>query len=257
MQARVPGSVGEEAVQHHGKAKVRNHGQRTTDAPELGNLTFSFLLAVDVEGFSQRYAAEQARVQDDLEDAITQAATNVGLARGRWYRQPRGDGELAVLPQGVNGLSLVVDYPHALASAIAEVNRARNQRPRLRIRLAIHHGAVVSGRFGPVGTAPIVISRLVDAEILRQQLRKRTDLDIALIVSGTVYDEVVQSRLHSMNPEAFRRAIVRTKGVSYIGYLYQDTLATQDHRIPLPRVPKVLAEPPSPTAMPTDYRSAP
>jgi class 3 adenylate cyclase len=230
--------------------------RRITDAPELGNLTFSFLVAVDVEGFSQRYAAEQARVQDDLEGAISEAATNVGLARGRWYRQLRGDGELAVLPQGVNGLSLVAEYPQALASAIAEVNREGNRRSRLRVRLAIHHGAVVSGRFGPVGSAPIVISRLVDAEIVRQQLCKHTDLDIALIVSGTVYDEVVQSRLHGMNPEAFRRTIIRAKGVPYVGYLYKDALATHNHKIPLEWEPKVLEEPPR-SAMSADYRSAP
>jgi hypothetical protein len=223
--------------------------QGSANAPELNNMTFRFLVAVDIEGFGQRYAAEQAHVQDDLEDAITQATVNVGLARGRWYRQPRGDGELAVLPQGVNVLSLVADYPHALASAIGEINRMSNRNSRLRVRLAIHHGAVISGRFGPVGTAPIVISRLVDAEIVRQQLRMRADLDIALIVSGTIYDEVVRSRFHNMKPEAFRRSTIRSKGISYVGYLYQDLPATQNFRIPLPRELKMSAKALTPTAM--------
>ena len=70
---------------------------------DLESLAFRFLVAVDVAGFSQRSVAEQARAQDDLEIAMTQAAASVGLERERWYRQPRGDGELAVLPQGVNG----------------------------------------------------------------------------------------------------------------------------------------------------------
>ena len=30
---------------------------------------------------------------------MAEAAASAGLDRGRWYRQPRGDGELAVLPQ--------------------------------------------------------------------------------------------------------------------------------------------------------------
>jgi hypothetical protein len=120
-----------------------------THMPGLESLAFRFLVAVDVAGFSQRYAAEQARAQDDLEMAMTQAAASAGLARGRWYRQPRGDGELAVLPQGVNGLSLVADYPGKLASSVADVNRG-NRGPRLKLRLAIHHGAVAPGRFGPM-----------------------------------------------------------------------------------------------------------
>jgi hypothetical protein len=94
---------------------------------------------------------------------------------------------------------------------------------------------VAPGRFGPVGTAPVVISRLVDAEIVRQQLRERSDLDIALIFSATVYDEVIQSRLCDLNPEAFRRVAIKTKGITYVGYLYQDIIAPPDSMISVQR----------------------
>ena len=141
---------------------------------------------------------------------MIQAAATTGLERERWYRQPRGDGELAVLPQGANGLSLVADYPRKLAASVANVNGA-NSRARLRLRLAIHHGAVAPGRFGPVGTALVAISRLVDAEVTRQQLRQQNDSDIALIVSATVYDEIIQSRLHNLDPGAFRPSALPSK----------------------------------------------
>jgi hypothetical protein len=200
--------------------------RRRISAQGLQGLAFRFLVAVDVAGFSQRYAAEQARVQDDLETALSQAAASVGLERERWYRQPRGDGELAVLPQGVDGLSLVADYPSKLASSIAEINRA-NRGPRLRIRLAIHHGAVAPGLFGPVGAALVAISRLVESEAVRQQLRQRSDLDIAMIVSATVYNEVIQSRLRDLDPEPFRRVVIRAKGISYVGHLCQSNLGLQ------------------------------
>lgn len=193
-----------------------------------GGLSCRFLVAVDIEGFSQRAAAGQARVQDDLERAMARAAASTGLDRGRWYRQPRGDGELGVLPEDIDGLSLVARYPRELAAAVAAVNRAREGGPRLRVRMAIHHGAVAPGRFGPVGAAPVVVSRLVDAETVREQLRQRSDLDIALIVSAYVYDEVVQSRLCDLNPETFRRATMKAKGIAYAGYLYQDNFAPRD-----------------------------
>jgi hypothetical protein len=196
----------------------------TRQVQGFGSLAFRFLAAIDVEGFSQRHTAEQAQTQDNLEHAMRKAAADAGLDLKRWYRQPRGDGELDVLPEGADGLSLVADYPRMLATAVAAVNQAGKNRSRLRVRMAIHHGAVAPGRFGPVGAAPIAISRLVDSEIVRQQLRQRGDLDIALIVSATVYDEVVQSRLRDLHPEAFRRAIIRAKGITYIGYLCQDIL---------------------------------
>ncbi len=193
-----------------------------------GGLACRFLVAVDIEGFSQRAAAGQAKVQDDLERAMTRAAASTGLDRGRWYRQPRGDGELDVLPEDIDGLSLVARYPRELAATVAAVNRARERGPRLRVRMAIHHGAVAPGCFGLVGAAPVVISRLVDAKAVRQQLRQRSDLDIALIVSTYVYDEVIQSRLCDLNPEAFRRAAIKAKGIAYTGYLYQDNFGPRD-----------------------------
>jgi hypothetical protein len=208
--------------------------------PLPDSLAFRFLVAVDVAGFSQRHAAEQAKAQDDLEMAMAQAAASAGIGRERWYRQPTGDGELAVLPPGVDSLSLLADYPRALADSVADINRA-NRSARLRLRLAIHHGAVAPGRFGPVGTSLVAISRLVDAEVVRQQLRQRSDLDIALIVSATVYDEVIQSRLHDLDPEAFRRVLVRAKNISYIGYLCQSDLSLPQSGVPVSRQP-VLAD---------------
>lgn len=210
--------------------------RRNTHTPDLESLAFRFLVAVDIAGFSQRHAAGQARAQDDLEMAITQAAASAGLERERWYRQPSGDGELAVLPQGADGLSLVADYPRDLAASVANVNRA-NRAPRLRLRLAIHHGAVAPGRFGPVGAALIVISRLVDAEVTRQQLRQQSDLDIALIVSAAVYDEVIQSRLHNLDPETYRRVLVKAKGIPYVGYLCQGDLSLREPEVAVSREP--------------------
>jgi class 3 adenylate cyclase len=189
---------------------------------DLRGLEFRFLVTIDAEGFSRRPAVEQARVQDGLERAMSRAAADAGLHRERWYRQSRGDGEFAVLPEGTDGLSLVADYPDRLASALVAVNDERKSEPRLRVRMAIHHGAVASGPLGPVGTAPVVIARLVDAEPVRRLLSQRSDLDIALIVSDTVYNEVIQSRLHDLDPETFRRVIVRAKGNTYAGYLRQD-----------------------------------
>lgn len=192
-------------------------------------LTFRYLVAVDIEGYSQRDTAHQARAQDALERALSRAADSAGLRREHWCRLPGGDGELAILPEDTDGLALVADYPRELASSLVGVNRDSRD-PRLRLRLAIHHGAVAPGCFGPVGKSLITISRLVDSESVRQQLRQRSDLDVALIVSATVHDEVIQSGLCDLDPGSFRRARVRAKGISYVGYLCEKNLV-----LPQPR----------------------
>jgi class 3 adenylate cyclase len=198
--------------------------------PIISGLVFRFLTAIDIEDFSRRPAVDQAKLHDDLEYAMSEAAASTGLDRKVWYRELRGDGELAVLPADTNGLSLVADYPRRLASVFAEINRAADHRPRLRARMAIHHGTVYPSRFGPVSSGPTTVSRLVDAQVLRHVLRDQIDLDIALIVSAAVYNEIVQSRFGELDPAMFRRARTRIKGNSYIGYLYSANLCDSRSR---------------------------
>jgi hypothetical protein len=201
--------------------------QGTGASQVISSLAFRFLAAIDIEGFSRRSAAEQAELQDNLDYALSEAAASAGLDRKFWYRQPCGDGELAVLPADTDGLSLVADYPRSLASVLADINRSADQRSRLRVRIAIHHGTVYPGRFGPVGRGPIIVSRLVDAQVLRQTLSERNDLDIAFIVSAAVYDEIVQSRFSELNPTMFQRTSIRIKDDRYVGYLYSTKYNSQ------------------------------
>jgi len=51
-------------------------------------------------------------------------------------------------------------------------------------------------------------------------LRQRTDIDIALIVSDAVYNEIIQGRFRELDPKMFRRTSIRIKGNCYVGYRY-------------------------------------
>ena len=193
----------------------------------ISGLAFRFLAAIDIEEFSKRSAAEQAKAQDNLEHVTSEAAASAGLDRSRWYRQPGGDGELVIFPADADGLSLVAEYPRCLVSALGQVNRSAGQSPRLRVRLAIHHGTIYPGScFGPVGRGPTTVKRLLDAPVLRQRLKRQTDLDIAWIVSDAVYNEIVQSRFHELDPADFLRTKARIKDASFVGYLFSATSAS-------------------------------
>jgi class 3 adenylate cyclase len=206
-------------------AQAGTLGPRLTDVSRPSwsadlRLSYHFLAAVDIEGFSRLSTLAQVEVQTDLGRALDSAATSAGFDRHQWKTQVSGDGELAVLPPDVDGPCLVADYPRALGEALADLNRTRKEGYRLRVRLAIHHGTLAAGRFGSVGQAPIVVSRLLDSDVLRHQLAARGDLDLVLIVSSSLYEEVILSRFRGLDPAAFEKVNVVIKGNSYAGYIW-------------------------------------
>lgn len=183
-------------------------------------LVYRLVLAVDVEKYSRRPAMDQLRVQNDLRDVLEKAADQAGLARRRWQKQVRGDGELAVLPPDVDVARVVGDFVRHLDAALAELNTGRAGRP-LRLRVAIHHGTLAPGPFGPIGDAPIVVSRLLDAAPLRQALAQRGDGDLALVVSQSLYNDVVRTGFCSFRPADFHPIRVTCKGVCHRGQVYR------------------------------------
>ncbi|RAY13661.1 hypothetical protein DPM19_18510 [Actinomadura craniellae] len=186
-------------------------------------LIYRLLMAVDVENHPDREVREQLQVHEDLSAVLDAAAEQVGLDRPRWEKQKRGDGELAILPEEV-GVAVVGDFVSALEERIAEINAARPVRPWLRIRLAIHHGTLTPGPFGPAGDAPIVISRLLAAPPVHRLLREREDLDVALVVSSTIYRNVIKTGFCSLDPRHFAPMQTTIKRVQYHGFTYRPPL---------------------------------
>jgi hypothetical protein len=189
------------------------------------------VLAIDVEKYSVRDARHQLLVQNDLHDALEQAAKATQLDRELWHRQVRGDGELAVLPEGTNMPALVGDFPRELDTLLAELNDRRRRGPRLRVRLAIHHGTLTWAPFGPAGDAPVEVARLLDARPLRDFLALRPDRDVALVVSAAVYRDVVKTGFCTLDRTAFRPLRTRVKGQFYHGYLHWPELMAAEERV--------------------------
>jgi hypothetical protein len=114
-------------------------------------------------------------------------------------------------------------FAPALERALADLNRREARHPRLRVRLAFHHGALIMGwpaSLGPAGDAPVVVSRLLDARPLRRYLTCREERNVALIVSDQVFREVVCSGFCALPPQHFQSIRTTMKGVVYQGYIY-------------------------------------
>jgi class 3 adenylate cyclase len=187
-------------------------------ALRAGELVYGLVVAVDIVGFSKLDILGQAASQTLLERLLDDATAAVGLARGHWrYRQPRGDGELAVLPADTDVALVVSDWVHAIVEALRELRSASG--PALRIRVAMHHGPLSAGRFGPVGSGPIVACRLLDARQARAALAADPQCDLVLVVSRQLYEDVVAARFRGLAAERFRPTHTRIKGRTYFGYL--------------------------------------
>ncbi|MDN3353057.1 hypothetical protein [Actinomadura sp. DC4] len=176
-------------------------------------------MAVDVEKYSTRDAREQLRAQKELQRILNVAAQNTGLDQREWYEQVSGDGELVVLPEDVDVSVVVGDFTCQLETMLAEFNRRAVTDTPLRLRVAMHHGTLTPGPFGPAGDAPIVVSRLLDAKPLRKLLTDQQERDLALIVSQTLYQDVVRTGFCSLDPEEFQPVRVNAKGIQYHGFV--------------------------------------
>ncbi|WP_067480687.1 hypothetical protein [Actinomadura hibisca] len=200
-------------------------------------LIYRLLLAVDIQAYSRRNAREQLLAQWQLDTALQAAAAGVGLDRDRWLKQVGGDGELATLPEGVEAALVAGEFVVRLAAALREANQSAERGghgargghgdgatgeapPRLRIRLALHHGTLTEGPFGPAGDAPIVVQRLLDADPLRRLLADDPGRDLVYIVSDTLYDDVVRTGFVSLPATGFEPVEVTAKGTVFRGHIF-------------------------------------
>jgi hypothetical protein len=180
---------------------------------------YRLVLAVDVEKYSTRDTREQLRAQTELQHILCAAAQNTGLDQRDWYEQVSGDGELVVLPEDVDIPVVVGDFTSQLEMILGELNHRVIGGTRLRLRVAMHHGTLTPGPFGPAGDAPIVVSRLLDARPLRKLLADQQERDLALIVSQSLYQDVVRTGFCSLDPGEFQPVRVNAKGVQYHGFV--------------------------------------
>jgi hypothetical protein len=189
-----------------------------------GELVYGLVVAVDIENFGRVDTLGQLLLQTRLSQVLYLAASKANLDRERWYRQLRGDGELAVLPPDIDVAWVVAGFTECLNVALDQLRAARRHEPRLRLRMAMHHGTMTAGDFGPAGSAPIIACRLLDARVTRAALRtEATSGDLVLVISEQLYRDVVQTRFHGLAPERFRPIRTSAKGVTYAGYLCAGT----------------------------------
>ncbi|MEV0607287.1 hypothetical protein AB0I61_13050 [Polymorphospora rubra] len=158
-----------------------------------------------MESYSRRDNLLQHRAQSAFTRILAEATTELGLRRVNWQIQQGGDGELAILPSGTSERTVVTRLAPLVDRLLREHNRGLSPEARVRLRIAVHQGLVhLDGANGFPSDAVVHVCRLADAPTVKAALRRFASADVALIVSDTIYRDVVQ-HYRDLRPEHFAR----------------------------------------------------
>ncbi|XVV03566.1 hypothetical protein ACQPW3_40695 [Actinosynnema sp. CA-248983] len=172
----------------------------------------------------RRYGAADDQLQRDLQDLLVRSLDRAGAAAGvdrsTWHRQAKGDEEWAVLPTGADERKVVDEYVRALNAELSAANRYRVPEARARLRLAIHHGAIVDGANGFPGKDSVLVSRLLNSKAAHLALDEFPDADLVVVLSEFVYSTLVQPGHTTLRASDFRKVAVTEKTYTGHGWMW-------------------------------------
>jgi hypothetical protein len=169
------------------------------------------LIAVDAAGYGGGSDQEHFALQSGLAAALNEAAALAALKRDLWVKQAAGDGELAILPHGEPEAVVVDDYVRNLEEVLSVWNAGLPPGRRIRLRMAVHFGAAMQADNGWAGQGVVAVSRLVDSSPVRAALSGSPEASLALILSRTVFEDVVRQGHVSFPVSQFARVLVHVK----------------------------------------------
>ncbi|MEU7528663.1 GUN4 domain-containing protein [Saccharothrix sp. NPDC042600] len=179
-----------------------------------------FVLGVDVKDSSALPARVQHKLYEELDRMLDEASARVGLDRSAWTRQPGGDGEVAVLPADVDLVALVGDFVLRLDRLLTDHNEISAPAAQLRVRLAMHTGALTPSKFGFAGPALVTLARLLDSKPVRAALDAAPTANMAQIISESLFHKAVAAELDGLRPRQFRQVRVDVKTFHETAYVH-------------------------------------
>ncbi|NUT50058.1 MAG: hypothetical protein HOV94_22520 [Saccharothrix sp.] len=179
-----------------------------------------FVLGIDIKDSSVLPARVQKRLYEELDRMLDEASARVGLDRSQWVRQPGGDGETAVLPPDVDLAAMVGDFVLWLDRQLTDHNDISAPTARLRLRVAMHTGALTPSAFGFAGPALVTLRRLLDSTPVRAALDDAPAANLAQIISESLFHKAVTAELAGLRPRGFRQVEVDVKTFHEAAYVH-------------------------------------
>jgi hypothetical protein len=181
-----------------------------------------------------------------LREAVDGAA--IGWSHCRWL--DRGAGGVLVAP-GEVAPRVVDPLVGHLAAGLRRHNRGSTQ-AHLRLRMAVHAGPVLDAADGVSGAPMVHLNRLLHAPLLRAD-PALTSAELAMLISDSLYDQLVRQNHGLLDPAAFRPVAIGRTEASTTAWL----LAAGQHPATTPRSASRPTEKPRPALAATDGSGGP
>lgn len=177
-------------------------------------------LDLDIQGYSRGNDVQQARAQADLLAMVDNAAQAVGLDRGSWSRQQKGDEELSFIPPGEREDVVVDQFMRELDARLYRWNRDHPVESRLRIRAAVDYGMVQPASLGFAGRPAVTVGRLMNSAAARRALERVPNANLVVVLSRTVYRDLVLGGHTTLRTSQFLQVTVQDKEVEDQAWLW-------------------------------------
>ena len=166
---------------------------------------------VDVQGYGQRTLPDQERVQGWLIEALERMRDNASLDEDQLLRQDQGDGCLLLVDPRLPVPAVLPRLAHGITEAVHWINEPLRESARIKVRVAFDAGVVRTARNGYVGRAVTSVARLVDSAPLKSELALSPTSQVAVMLSDSLYQDVVATGLPGLPPTLFEQIPVEHK----------------------------------------------
>ncbi|MFD1044207.1 hypothetical protein ACFQ1S_00650 [Kibdelosporangium lantanae] len=179
---------------------------------------------MDIEDSTSRTDAAKAQLRSLMYDMVEKALHSSGI--GRRHHDPlvdRGDGVLALIrPVDQAPMALLLTSVIPVLATTLRQHDIQHPDQFLRLRVAVHAGEINYDRRGCFGEALDITFRLLDAPVVKRELRQIVS-PMVVVVSEEVYRSVVRHGHEGINEDSYLpRTNVLVGGRHYRGWIRTD-----------------------------------
>lgn len=176
------------------------------------------IVVIDLVGSSRWNDRTQLRARAELQEMVEAAFRVANVDRRGLVMEDRGDGMIMLISATVSKVRLLDPMVPCLTISLEEHNRTAY--PRLRVRMAMHAGEVIRGKYGWIGSDLNLACRLANSPSLYRELRACPRTHLVLIVSDVIHQAVVRHGHRNINPASYTPVHVAVKEVNTRAWLH-------------------------------------
>ncbi|MGW0666337.1 hypothetical protein [Streptomyces sp. NPDC002746] len=178
------------------------------DVTDVAEARYELVISVDARRSGEYDDIEKTRMRARIYRVLETAFTHTKVARDSLHMEDRGDGVLVSVSGQVPVARLLGLWMVEVHEKLRDENRAL--RVPLGLRVGMHVGPVRHDDRGIAGRAVDLACRLADSAVARQVLDAER-ADLVLVVSGSLYEDVVSGGGKFIEPARYSAARLELK----------------------------------------------